>query len=49
VEDVFLNGKEESVKNFASFNAATGLTTFTKSNGDILVVNSQRIDALEFD
>jgi len=49
VDDVFLNGKEESVKNFASFNPATGLATFTKSNGDVLVVNYQRIDAIKFD
>lgn len=48
VEDVFINGKEESVRSFASFNPATGLATFTKNNGDVLVVNYERIDALEF-
>lgn len=48
VEDVFINGREESVDAFASFNAATGLATFAKSNGDILVVDYRRIDALEF-
>lgn len=49
VEDVFINGREESVDTFASFNPTTGLATFAKSNGDILVVDYRRIDALEFD
>ena len=48
VEDVFMNGKEESVEAFCSFDAATGLATFSKSNGDVLVVDYRRIDALEF-
>lgn len=48
VEDVFINGKEESVKAFASFNATTGLATFAKSHGDVLVVDYRRIDAIEF-
>lgn len=48
VEDVFINGKEESVHAFSSFNTATGLATFSKGNGDILVVDYTKIDAIEF-
>lgn len=48
VEDVFINGKEESVHAFSAFNPATGLATFSKSNGDVLVVDYRRIDAIEF-
>ena len=45
---VFINGKSESVEAFASFDPATGLATFVKNNGDILVVDYRRIDALKF-
>jgi hypothetical protein len=48
VEKVFINGIEESVKALASFNPATGLAVFVKENGDILVVDFRRIDAVEF-
>jgi hypothetical protein len=48
VEDVFINGKEESVKAFTAFSFATGLATFVKKNGDVLVVDAHRIDAIEF-
>lgn len=48
VEDVFINGREESVDAFASFNSRTGLATFSKGNGEILVVDYRRIDAIEF-
>ncbi|MCY8233788.1 hypothetical protein [Priestia endophytica] len=48
IEDVFINGKEEDVDAFASFDPQTGLVTFSKCNGEILVVDFRRIDALEF-
>lgn len=48
VEDVFINGIEEAVDTFASFNPNTGLAIFVKENGDILAVDYRRIDALEF-
>lgn len=48
VEDVFINGLEEAVDAFAAFNPITGLATFSKGNGEILVVDYRKIDALEF-
>lgn len=48
VEDVFINGLEEAVDAFAAFNPATGLATFSKGNGEILVVDYRKIDAIEF-
>lgn len=48
VEDVFINGIEEAVESFASFNPQSGLAIFVKENGDILAVDYRRIDALEF-
>ena len=48
VEDVFINGHEESVDSFAAFNPTSGLATFAKANGEILVVDYTRIDAIEF-
>lgn len=49
VDRVFINGKRESVEAFASFNPATGLATFAKGNGEILIVDYRRIDAIKFD
>ena len=48
VEDVFINGLEEAVESFASFNPQSGLAIFVKENGDILAVDYRRIDAIEF-
>lgn len=48
VSRVFINGKRESVEAFASFSPATGLATFSKANGEILVVDYHRIDAIKF-
>ena len=48
VDRVFINGKVESVDAFASFDIATGLATFVKNNGEILMVDYTRIDALKF-
>lgn len=48
VDRVFINGKRETVDAFASFGTATGLATFVKNNGDVLVVDYHRIDALKF-
>ncbi|TQR19732.1 hypothetical protein [Psychrobacillus vulpis] len=48
VEDVFINGREESVDSFATFNPFTGLAYFSKNNGEILVVDFRKIDAIEF-
>ncbi|EMA6343177.1 hypothetical protein ACO11K_002815 [Bacillus cytotoxicus] len=48
VEDVFINGLEEAVDAFASFDRRSGLATFSKGNGEILVVDYRRIDAIEF-
>ena len=48
VNRVFINGKREKVEIFASFGTATGLATFVKNNGDVLVVDYRKIDALNF-
>ncbi|MGI8363327.1 hypothetical protein [Bacillus cereus] len=48
VEDVFINGLEEAVDSFAAFDRRTGLATFAKNNGEILVVDYRKIDAIEF-
>ena len=49
VDHVLINSKNESVNAFASFDTATGLATFVKHKGHILVVDASRIDALNFD
>lgn len=49
VNRVFINGKRESVDSFTSFDPAKGLATFTKNNGETLVVDYHRIDAIKFD
>lgn len=48
VDRVFINGRRESVDTFISFNQSTGLVTFGKSNGEVLLVDYRRIDAIRF-
>ena len=47
VEEVFINGKKESVDTFAAFNVSTGLVTFVKGNNEVLLVDYRRIDAIQ--
>ncbi|MDN4609016.1 hypothetical protein [Sporosarcina highlanderae] len=47
IEEVFINGKKESVETFASFNRFTGLVTFVKGNNEVLLVDYRRIDAIQ--
>ena len=48
VDRIFINGKRESVESFNSFDSANGLATFTQKNGETLVVDYRRIDAIKF-
>jgi len=49
LDNVFINAKSESVEAFAAFDATTGLATFVKNKGRILIADASRIDALSFD
>ena len=49
VDRVFINANSESVDAFVSFDATTGLATFVKNKGRILIADASRIDALNFD
>ena len=49
VDRIFINGRRESVESFTSFDSARGLVTFTQKNGETLVVDYRRIDAIKFD
>lgn len=48
LDQFFINATRESVDAFVSYDAATGLATFIKSKGHILVADASRIDALDF-
>ena len=48
LNNVFINANSESVDAFVSFDATTGLATFVKNKGRILIADASRIDALNF-
>jgi len=49
VNEVFVNGAEESADYFASFDSDSNLAYFVQNDGDLLVADARRIDMIEID
>ncbi|OZM56114.1 hypothetical protein CIB95_13475 [Lottiidibacillus patelloidae] len=47
VNEIFMQGSSEQVAHFASYDARTRLATFVQQDGDLLVVDANRIDGVE--
>ncbi|OZM56115.1 hypothetical protein CIB95_13480 [Lottiidibacillus patelloidae] len=47
VNEIFMQGSSEPVRNFASFDPSTRIATFVQADGDLVVVDANRLDAIE--